>query len=406
MKNHSIIIFMLLTIGILAALGFSHSNGISKGNPDFSVLHQKLNDYVDSGQLAGISALISNNNEVLFSENFGFQNIENQDPVTENTIFRLASLTKPVVSVAVLQLIEEGKLNLDDSVEKYLPFFRNVKVFSTQQTPKNSMTIRHLLTHTSGISSGFGQDEVGALFRAFNAKASDLEEYVKEIVSIPLCTEPGMEFNYGHSTDVLALVIEKVSGKRIDRYLKEHLFTPLGMTKTDYFLTKEDLKNFATLYVLDDKNQLKAFGDNAESIFIKGHFPKGNYGLVSTISDYAKFAKMLLNKGSYKGKRILSEESVKALSNNQLSGSQLPVKAGPMVFNDLGFGFGVAVSNGNSPLGRTKGTFGWIGATHTYCFIDPDKEIISLLFSQYSGSKPCPIIFEFNSWVEAAFEEK
>ena len=405
-------VFLLFGILIFSFLNCSNSENTSiqkasvspkkaDSKPDFASLSENLKNFTETGQLPGISAMVLRKGEVIYNEKFGFQNIENQTAVTDKTLFRLASLTKPVTSVGILQLIERGKLNLDDPVEKYLPFFKETLVFETGKQPKNTMTVRQLLNHTSGISSGFEQNRVGDMFREMtkNTKADNLEAFVREIASIPLSAEPGTKFIYSHSTDVLALIIEKVSGKRVDEFLKENLFEPVEMSNTDYVVAEESLEKFATLYVLDEEGNLKSNGENSESSYVKGNFPRGNSGLVSTVEEYVKFATMLLNKGTYKGKQILKKETVEALSVNTLTANQMPVAAGPMSFAGLGFGLGVAVSDGTSPLGKTPGSFGWIGATHTYCFIDPTNEIISIVFSQYGGSKPNPIIFQFNGWV-------
>ncbi len=226
---------------------------------------------------------------------------------------------------------------------------------------------------------------------------------ITSILLLTNCTsnssEPNTKFTYSHSTDVLAYIIEVVSQQSLDAFLEENLFKSLEMKDTGYKIAAEKMANLATIYGYDETDQLFARENNTESVYTEGHLPRGNFGLVSTVEDYSHFATMLLNKGSYKGKQILQPETVEMMTANQLADKLLPIEAGGMKFDNLGFGYGFAVSQGDSPLGKVVGSFGWIGASHTYCFIDPENEVIGILFTQLSGTRKCPILFQFNGWM-------
>ncbi len=365
---------------------------------DSQKLDQFFEAYIAEGKLAGISARFWHENELLYSKNIGYQNLEEQSPIDDQTIFRLASLTKPVVSVGALMLVEKGKLSLDEPVSAFLPAFADAHVLGSEKALKEPMLIRHLLSHSSGISSELGGDSVLPYFRNTRSGShSTLGEWVDELAGIPLAVAPGERFIYSYSTDVLGRVIEIVSGESLDVYLKKVLFDPLGMSHTGYRIAPEDMMHFASFYRYDDQKKLQLLQPNSESSYVTGKQPRGNSGLSSTIDDYSKFVLMLLQEGSYGGRRILQPQTVAMMASNQIPQEKLPIAAAGMAFKGLGFGMGVAVSYEPNPLGQEVGSFGWLGASHTLFWVDPKNKIAGLMFTQFAG-KPgqCPILFQVN----------
>ena len=363
---------------------------------DAQKLDHFFENYISEGRLAGISTRIWHQNQLIYKSNVGFQNLTDQTPITDQTLFRLASLTKPIVSVGAMILVDKGLLSLDDPVTKYLPAFKKTRVFGTHKKPKPAMTIRHLLSHSGGISSPLAGDEVSKTFDEIDFSGIDgLEGFVDKIATLPLGTSPGTRFGYSFSTDVLARVIEVVSGQSIDQYLQKQVFDPLEMTHTGFRVAPEQVPHFASIYRYDDQKQLQLVRPNDQSPYLEGMMPRGNFGLATTIGDYSKFALMLLHQGEYNGIHLLSAQTAALMPINQIPPESLPISAAGMTFKGLGFGLGVAVSYEPNPLGTVVGSYGWVGASHTYFWVDPVNEVVGVMFSQFNG-RECPIFFQVN----------
>ncbi len=368
--------------------------------PNFDKLRAHLQNHVETGRLAGLSAIVQKDNKIIFKEHIGLQNIEEGKPMDDHTLFRLASLTKPIVSAAALTLLDKGLIRLDDPIEKYLPEFAELTVHGQPDLEVPSISIQELLTHTSGIWSGMEQDEVGAMYRDLWGNGfNELNTFVQYISRLPLGAAPGARFTYSLSTDIIARLIEKVSGQPLEQYLREVIFQPLGMNKTGFLVAEEDVPHFATLYGLDDENHLQAVADNKESANVTGIMARGNSGLVSTVSDYLKFGQMLLQEGQWEGKQILKRETLRLFITNHLTEAQLPMTIADRPLHGLGFGLGLAVSLESNPLGRISGTYGWLGRSNTAFFADPTHKVIGILFSQYDNVKESKLIWEFNNLV-------
>ncbi|HMQ69930.1 MAG TPA: serine hydrolase domain-containing protein [Ignavibacteria bacterium] len=368
---------------------------------DFSGLEKHFQSYIDDGRLPCASILIIKENNIIYESHLGLQDNESGKHVSANTIFRLASLTKPVTAVAVLTLAENGLIDPDDYLYNYLPEFKNLKFYNSDEeiTP---VTIRQLLTHTSGMSSGLEQDEVGQLYREMYKKdISSLEDLSNSIAGLPLAEKPGTKFIYSHSSDVLAYLVEKVSGLPFDEYLRENIFKPLEMNSTGFTVDKEEIQNVASLYVIEDSKLSKA-GNNEDLTDRITNFPKGNGGLLSTVHDYSNFCLMLLNEGEFNGKQFLKKETVKELRTNQIPEDKLPITIAGVTMSGMGFGYSVGVSVEPNPLGVIPGTFGWIGGSHTQFFIDPVNKIIGIMFSQLGRAQNSKAIPEFNPLVYEA----
>ncbi|MEZ5040864.1 MAG: serine hydrolase domain-containing protein [Saprospiraceae bacterium] len=388
------ILFLLLCL-------FSNDVFTQPETTDFERLDQHLKTYITGERLAGIATLVMKNDTVLYKSNLGWQDLEKKQPITDQTLFRLASLTKPIVSVGILKLLDQGKLSLDAPISKYLPFFQSPVVLGQINPIEQPIRIHHLLSHTSGITSELAGGEVAKLYKeSLHKGQTSLEAFIKDLASFPLEVAPGTRFLYSYSPDVLGLIIEKISGQPLDQFLKEQVFEPLEMNSTSFKVAPERIDDFASIFTYNEQKQLVLVQPNKESPYLKGVMPRGNSGLVSTVTDYSHFALMLLNKGQYNGQQYLQEETVALMVRNHVPTPALPIGAGPITFSGLGFGYGVAVSYEPNPLGTIPGTYGWIGASHTTFWVDPANGLFGVLFTQFSGKAgDCPILFEFNPLV-------
>src|SRR5262245_6497949 len=353
-----------------------------------SALSTFFTDAVARGEVPSVVAMVVDRDKVLYHEAFGKQNVAKNLPMAKDTIFRIASMTKAVTSVGVMQLVEQGKVGLDDEISKYLPRLKSPEVLSkvderaaTYQTQpaKRPITIRQLLTHTSGI--GYSWSDHGLAIAQKKPGATNDSE-------LPLVNEPGAQWTYGASTRVLGELVEKVSGEKIDAYLDTHVTTPLGMRDTTYTVPKAKYSRVVTL------NQ-KANGKIAET---QNPDPipatiRGDGGLFSTATDYSRFVQMILNKGQLGTVRILKEATVAEMGRNQIGSVKVrlqpsaeplrskpyPLGAGEDVW---GLGFQLAAPKTPNPSMRSPGSMSWAGINNTFYWIDPQKQVGAVILMQ------------------------
>lgn len=370
-------------------------------NP-FEGVHAYLQGLVDERKIAGAVALVVKDGEVVYSEALGHRNVEAEAPMTEDTIFRIASMTKPITSVAALILVDEGRISLDDPVSKYIPAFARVQVAVQQPNGKyrnvkveRPVTIRDLLTHTSGLSYGFMANEhIGALYKkagisdGLSETQGTMADNVAKLAKLPLAHQPGKAFTYGLSTDVLGHVIEKVSGKTLSEFFEERIFTPLDMKDTGFRVAEEDEERLAAVYQpkADDKTiepvpaGLVQNGPVAYSATFsldrESKYFSGGAGLVSTARDYARFAQMLLGGGSLGDVQILKPETAAMMVENQIGDLQ----AGPKASDKFGLGVGVATEA--DPASGSAGSFTWAGFFNTSFWVDPEQKLVAVVMTQ------------------------
>lgn len=340
--------------------------------------------YIDKGQLPGFSTVIAKNGKIVHFQTLGMRDVENQKPVQADTIFRIYSMSKPITSVAVVILLQEGHFKLDDPVEKYLPEFKGMKVFNEEQTEshdaKNKMTIKHLLTHTSGLTYGWGNKPIDKLYGELKIfrRGSTLKDMSQKLAKIPLLHEPGQRWTYGVSTDLLGYLVEVVSGMPFEEFLKTRIFTPLGMLDTAFSVPKSKVERFAALYRPSEDGGLKLAAHVPLSNDDLSFFPSGGGGLVSTTADYLRFCQMLLNGGELDGVRILKPENVELMRypHHQYR------RGGA-----FGLGFHVVTRENTEEPIRSKGSFSWSGAAATTFWIDPEKEIVAIVMTQLMNNR-------------------
>lgn len=353
-----------------------------------------LKAYVDSGKVAGVSALIFENNKEVYYNAFGYADREAKVAMDRNTLVRIFSMTKPVTGTALMQLYEKGLFQLDEPVSKYAPEFANLKVFDGMDAsgkmkmvePKRPLTIRDLTRHTSGFAR-VEHPELGKLVKDADVMnpANNLSEMAKKLAALPLAFHPGDEWSYGISVDVQAYLVERISGKPFDQYVKENILDPLKMTDTRY--VPQDMKRLAALYRKEEDGQLSRMPDSIANGFNGKEWPlkPGGFGLTSRLDDYMQFARMLVNEGTLDSATILKGETVKLMATNQLSDSikermWLPSKG------QVGFGIDFAVrlrdAQGPDENVGTVGEFFWDGAASTLFWVDPENELTAVLFVQ------------------------
>lgn len=355
-----------------------------------------LTEYVDKKRINGAVALIIRNGKIAYYKSVGYDKDANT-PLQKDAIFRIASQSKAITSVAVMMLYEEGKFMLDDPISNYIPEFRKPTVLDkfnkadssyTTIPAKREITIRDLLTHTSGIGyAQIGTPESNAIYAKAGVPGGIgvgkilLGDKMKILGRLPLLHQPGEKWTYGLNTDVLGYLVEVASGMSLDAFLHKRIFEPLGMKDTYFYLPKEKYKRLATLYTEDTTGKAvpmpETIGLNGEITrdypATEGTYFSGGGGLSSTIYDYAIFLQMLLNDGTYNGKRILSRNSIRMMTMNQIG----DIGRGA---NKFGLGFGITTEKGSALLPTQEGTFDWGGMFATTYWVDPKEKLVGLLY--------------------------
>jgi CubicO group peptidase (beta-lactamase class C family) len=354
-------------------------------------IRPQLEKYVEDNRLAGGSALIARHGKVIYFETFGVMDKESGKPMTKDAIFRIYSMTKPIVAVAALTLYEEGKFSLLDPVSKYLPEFSDMKVAipAADGMPWHTVAaerpilILDLLRHTSGMNNRGPKDADGELiFPRLDIKSHSLADGIKLLASAPLVHQPQSSFDYSPGPDVIGRLIEVWSGMPLDQYLDERIFRPLHMTDTAFWVPQAKWSRLTTLYDRGANDKIvRATGDAQDGYRMKPSFLSGAGGLVSTTSDYLRFAQMLLNRGQLDGVRILSPKSIELMSSDLLG--DLPVFDGPLL-RGYGFGLSVAVNRGPAKTATigSAGEYYWEGAAASLFFVDPSEDLLTVFMIQ------------------------
>jgi len=363
--------------------------------------------YVDSGKFAGISTLLARRGQIVHFEQVGARDKTTRAPMSADTIFRVYSMTKPVVCTALMTLYEEGRFHLFEPVARFLPAFAKVKVWAGDgkplADPVRPVLIRDLFTHTSGLTYNFLEDTpVSAMYQDADLGNADrsLQAIVNELARLPLAYQPGTKWHYSMSIDVLGHLIEVLSGQPLQDFLQTRIFGPLGMTNTGFSVRESDRSRVAGMYGHPDILlnrfsgiiQAAAEGRNLPVDVSKTYptgntttFARGGYGLFSTATDYFRFAQMLLNRGALSGERVLGPKIVDLMHTNHLPPSLLPFSVGVIPLPGYGFGLGsrVLLDVAESALPGSAGEFGWAGAATTHYWVDPKEELIGIFMSQF-----------------------
>jgi CubicO group peptidase (beta-lactamase class C family) len=381
-----------------------------------------MQGYVDRQELPGMLTEVSVRGKIVHQEKFGCMDIETQKPMELDTIFRIASMTKPITSAAIMMLYDEGHFNLNTPVWKFIPAFKNIKVL-VKEIPdgvelaelEREVTMRHLFTHTAGLSYGWGEnDPVDKLYRNAGKKVEEsgkpltLKMLVDGVSQLPLAFQPGSQWRYSFAIDFLGYIVEVISGMPIDQFFSKRIFEPLGMVDTAFYVPESKLPRLATVYGhRPDQDGLQRLEIPTPSSLPAMCSPGG--GLASTLHDYGRFAQMLVNGGELDGVRLLSPSTVGLMEMNQA-----PLEALPYGFqkNDqyhAGYGFSIGMrvlmDVAKTGMAGSVGEFGWDGAFNTYFWIDRKKALYGLLMTQHSPNAYYPVAQQFKQLTYQTFIE-
>jgi CubicO group peptidase (beta-lactamase class C family) len=363
-------------------------------------LHAVMQQEVDQKQLAGIVTILARHGKVVEEKSYGKKDIASGAPMTKDAIFRIFSMTKPVTGVAMMILYEQGKWYPLDPISKYIPEFAHLKVFKgvdesgkmILEDPAHPPTMHELMTHTAGFTYGFfGNTLVDKMYLDQHVwQSQSLQEMIDKLAKIPLLYQPGTRWVYGASMDIQGYIVEKLSGQSLPDFMQQHIFGPLGMKDTGFFVPSEKRNRFATLYASGQNGELvvnQEPGITADDYATQPSLPSGGGGMVSTAEDYLRFAQMLLNGGELDGVRILAPATVQLMTANHLAPSLMTgeFSIGPVTIRPgLGWGYDCAVYSepleANEVVG--KRTFFWLGAADTWFWVDPTNDLIFVGMTQ------------------------
>ncbi|MBT5074371.1 MAG: beta-lactamase family protein [Kordiimonadaceae bacterium] len=366
-------LFVLLLISVSLAISPALSNDAID-----TVLKQGLTEH----NIPGVVAMTANSDGIIYRGTFGQNSIAGNLPMAEDNLFRIASMTKPITTVAVMQLVEQGKIDLDRDITVYLPQLSNLQVldgFDADDKPilrpaEGVMTTRHLLTHTAGFAYDVFDETIGHYVEL--GYAASIGDGGDAFLSTPLKYDPGTKWQYGINTDWAGVLVETISGLTLDEYFKKYIFEPLKMRNSHFHLTQNQMSKLATTYIRSEDGTLaQSEPSDGGAYYNNNPFFSGGGGLVSTASDYVRFMRAILNDGILDGQRILSKQSIDEMAKNNI---------GELNINDRGFKFGLGFAIFNDPTskGRTVGSIFWGGAVNTNFWIDRKNNISGVVMHQ------------------------
>jgi CubicO group peptidase (beta-lactamase class C family) len=368
-----------------------------------------MQQQVSGGRLAGIEVIINRRGRTAFHRCHGKRDLARNAEATPDTIYRIYSMTKPLTAVAVMMLYEEGRFQLDDPISRHLPQFAGQRVFSgggygavATEPAVRDITFRDLLTHTSGLTYGFMQaTPVDAIYRAQKLELPGADEPLADVVArlgkVPLIAQPGAEWNYSISTDVLGYLVAVMSGQPFDDFVRERILGPLEMADTDFFVHSQKVNRFAANYERGPDGRPKLIEDPEKSWFLNPpKAPSGGGGLVGTARDYMRFAQMLLSRGVHGSKRLLGRKTVELMTMNHLDGDMAAMgqpRFAESNYHGIGFGLGFSVMlhPARAQIVGSPGEYGWGGMASTAFFVDPKEDMALVMMTQLTPSSTYPI---------------
>jgi len=384
------------------------TGGLSKER--LSRMHEVMADYVERGDVPGLVTLVSRRGEV-HVDVIGTQAIGESPPMRRDTIFRISSMTKPIIAVATMILVEECKLRLDEPVERWLPELAERRVLKRLDGPldetvpaKRPITVRDLLTFRMGFGQMMAPPDAYPILSAANEQRIGMgppspssmpapDEWMRRLGTLPLMHQPGEQWMYNTGSDVLGVLLARASGQPLETFLRERLFEPLGMKDTGFSVPAASLDRLATSYWPDPTSgKLTVYDEAMGSQWSRPPaFPSGAGGLVSTIDDYLAFGQMMLSQGKHGNERILSRLSVELMTTDQLTPEQKAASSLISGFLDgLGWGFGVSVVTKRDDIAAVPGRYGWDGGLGTSWYSDPREDMVIILMTQCAWASPSP----------------
>ncbi len=406
---------LLLLLSVSFIVSCSAASAPEAPSFDKAAMDSLLSEAVKSGDVIGVSALVFDEGQTVYTGTFGLGDRERDMPITMDSVFRIYSMTKPITSTVIMDLVEERKISLDDPVTKFIPELGNMKVASIGEDgtpqftdPKTQMTVKHLLLHKAGLGYGiFGP--VNPVEEAYmNAglfePSEDLSVKMTKLSQLPLLAEPNTAWFYSYSIDVLGRIIEVVEGESLGEVFKARIFDPLGMSETSFRVRDDQKVRFVSNYALSaETGEFTLAEDGQTSPFLNENaFQSGGGGLVSTLGDYAKFSQMMLDGGIYKGHRVLAAETVRDMMTNQMNPNDPYLL--PWLGGDTGAGFGyggsvqvTATEAQATERGRHAGQWGWGGAARTNMYIDPQNDAFGIIMLQMFSAEDPQIHHDFQA---------
>ena len=418
-----IALLQIIILILIITYSCTHTSELKEAAPAYVKVSQDrltridkmIQQSIDSGWIAGAVGFIARDRKIVYDKSFGVNDIEAKTLMHRDDIFRIASQTKAITSVAVMMLFEEGKFLLDDPISKYIPEFANPRVldqFNEKDTtyttiPANrEITVRDLLTHTSGIDYAvIGSGNMTAIYAksgipsGFESEKIVLGDKIRALGKLPLVHQPGERFTYGLNADVLGYLVEVLSGETLDKFFHKYIFEPLGMNDTYFYVPSSKSDRLVKVSIVDKNRHLKnAPPDFMNYPLVDGTYYSGGAGLSSTIKDYATFLQMMLNSGEYNGKRLLSRRTVELMTCNQIGDLNLGS-------DKFGLGFQITTAKGQAKLGISEGSFAWGGYFATTYWADPKERLVCLLFMQQSPLSHGEIQDKFRAMVYQALND-
>lgn len=397
-----------------AELGFS---------PDrLNEMSKFFDGYVERGNFVGMHTVVARKGEIVYSHMAGHRDQEADAPVAEDTIWRIYSMTKPITTVLLMALYEQGLLQLSDPLSKFIPAFADTRVFARGNAtsyhtdfPAREITIHDLLTHTSGLTYGlFGDSPVAEMYASRDIGTLTpkglLEDVCNELAGLPLIFSPGERWSYSIATDVIGRVIEVITGQSLDVAMQERVLGPLGMTDTAFQVPEASIERFSACYfALPDGKTMPIDAPSTSPFSRPPDTISGGGGLLSTAGDYFRFCQMMLNGGELNGTRILGRKTVEFMTRNHLPGGADLEKMGQAVFSEttyagigFGLGFAVVLDPSAAQVMANVGEYSWGGAASTAFYIDPSEDVIAMQFAQLIPSGSFPVRSELRTLINAA----
>ena len=421
----SLLIRVLLGLSLTiagGALSAAPPSGLPKADPDqngvssdrLQQITAMLQQHVDDGLIAGAVAGVARHGKVVYLESMGWQDVEAQVPMQDNSIFQIRSMSKAITSLAALRLHDQGRLNLDDPVSKYIPSYGNMFVLinpdepflSAERRPTRQITVRDLILNTSGLSS-----RSSALYqqRRVRSRSDKLEEFVQKMSRVPLVSNPGERFVYSESISVLGRVIEIATGLALDEYLQQQVFTPLEMVDTGFYVPGSKHDRHTLVYRVPDEDAALTVLEPMEiPITEKPPLLEGAIGMVSTVPDYLRFYQTLLNGGELDGARVVQVGTAADMTVNQVPEELFPFGVNPerpMLDRGWGYGLAVVMDASKSSYSANNGEFGWSGTLGTTALADPSTGTVAILMMQVQPSSAHGLANKFKDLVYSAVDD-
>ena len=393
----------VVATGLGAAPSVSKAEDVGMSTDRLKRIRPMIQSHIDAKDFSGAVTLVARKGKVVHFESHGLADVEAHKAMTNDALFRLASMTKPVTAVSVLMLVEEGKLVLSDPVSKFVPEYKNPKVavWNLPGDPAGAglhlvaaareITVRDLLTHTSGLANAFEGPAGEYVRRANLPTGGSLDERVKRMGKLPLNFQPGTQWEYSPSTgfDTLGRIVEILSGMSLEQFFKTRVFDPLGMKDTFFTVPANRRADLAMAYVNGENGLTRLPAPSAPATPPSAPYFSGGGGLTGSAADYLRFSQMLLNGGELEGARLLGRKTVELMTADAIGPLDLGNYAGDQVLKGYGFGLGVRVrrSTGDNGWMGSSGDFGWAGALGTYFWIDPKEQLVGIVMIQTRNTK-------------------